>query len=132
MSKASFQSYPRQHTDGVAILPHSGDLNHDLKGLVGGLVTPESSVTTRTFDATTRSATHPTQQPTKLARAIQRLHSECGSWPILAAALGVNQGLLWKVAHGKIARSPKVAAAISPKAGCEIHSAQGIAVDSEG
>ena len=52
------------------------------------------------------------RHPTRQARTLQRLYRESGSWAKLAAELGVNRGLLWKVAHGQIRNSPKVRKAL--------------------
>ncbi|MDA2931202.1 hypothetical protein MYX84_14870 [Acidobacteria bacterium AH-259-O06] len=52
------------------------------------------------------------KQPSQEAQAILRLYRQFRTWSSLAASLGVNEGLLWKVAHRKIARSAKVSAAL--------------------
>ena len=52
------------------------------------------------------------QQHTRQARAILRLYRQFRTWSSLAASLGVNEGLLWKIANGKIRSSPKVSAAL--------------------
>ncbi len=46
------------------------------------------------------------------ARTLQRLYHEAGSWLKLASELGLNRGLLWKVAHGQIQNSRKVRKAL--------------------
>ena len=45
-------------------------------------------------------------------RTLQRLYHEAGSWQKLASELGLNRGLLWKVAHGQIQHSRKVRKAL--------------------
>jgi len=52
------------------------------------------------------------QSSQRQARTLQRLYHEAGSWAQLASELGLNRGLLWKVAHGQIRHSPKVGRAL--------------------
>ncbi len=52
------------------------------------------------------------RHPTRQARTLQRLYRESGSWSKLAAELGLNRGLLWKVAYGRIQHSRKVRRAL--------------------
>ena len=52
------------------------------------------------------------QSSHRQARTLQRLYRKLGSWSKLSAELGLNRGLLWKVAHGQIRRSPKVRRAL--------------------
>ncbi len=52
------------------------------------------------------------QSSQRQARTLQRLYRKLGSWSKLSAELGLNRGLLWKVAHGQIRRSPKVRRAL--------------------
>jgi len=52
------------------------------------------------------------QQHTRQARAVLRHYRAAGSWSKLAAELDLNRGLLWKVAHGQIRKSPKVGNAL--------------------
>ncbi len=52
------------------------------------------------------------RHPTRQARTLRRLHQAAGSWLNLAAELGINRGLLWKVAQGQIRNSPKVRRAL--------------------
>ena len=52
------------------------------------------------------------QQPTRQARAVLRLYHAAGSWQKLASELGLNRGLLWKVAHYQIQDSRKVRKAL--------------------
>ncbi len=60
--------------------------------------------------ATARSSG--SQQPTRQARTLQRLYRAAGSWSKLGAELGLNRGLLWKVAYGQIRHSLKVRRAL--------------------
>jgi len=52
------------------------------------------------------------QQHSRQARTLQRLYRAAGSWAQLASELGINRGLLWKVAHGQIQHSRKVGKAL--------------------
>ena len=52
------------------------------------------------------------QQHTRQARTLERLYRAAGSWSKLAAELGLNRGLLWKVANGQIRKSRKVGKAL--------------------
>ena len=46
------------------------------------------------------------------AELLRRLHAQLGSWANVAARLGVNRGLIWMVAHGKV-NSPTVSRRLS-------------------
>ena len=71
-----------------------------------------SSVTSGNTVTAKRFSDHSSQQRTRQARMLQRLYREAGSWQKLAAELGLNRGLLWKVAHGQIQHSRKVQRAL--------------------
>jgi len=66
-------------------------------------VTYGNTVTAKRFDD---------QSSQRQARTLQRLYRKAGSWQKLAAELGLNRGLLWKVAHGQIQHSRKVRRAL--------------------
>jgi len=66
-------------------------------------VTYGNTVTAKRFDD---------QSSQRQARTLQRLYRAAGSWQKLAAELGLNRGLLWKVAHGQIQHSRKVRRAL--------------------
>ena len=66
-------------------------------------VTSSNGATAKRFDD---------QSSQRQARTLQRLYRQLGSWSKLSAELGLNRGLLWKVAHGQIRRSPKVRKAL--------------------
>ena len=70
------------------------------------------SITDGKIASKKRSRSRSIQQHTRQARAILGLYRQFRTWSSLAASLGVNEGLLWKVAHGKITRSTKVSAAL--------------------
>jgi len=46
------------------------------------------------------------------AKLLRELHAKLGSWEKVAARVGVNRGLAWMVANGKI-QSPTVSAQLS-------------------
>ena len=46
------------------------------------------------------------------AKLLRELHAKLGSWEKVAARVGVNRGLAWLVANGKI-QSPTVSARLS-------------------
>ncbi len=74
---------------------------------LSGSVTSGNTATAKRFDD---------QSSQRQARTLQRLYHEAGSWSKLAAELGLNKGLLWKVAHGQIGHSPKVGRALRRRA----------------
>ncbi len=65
-----------------------------------------------TFGDTVTAKRFDEQGSQRQARTLQRLYRAAGSWQKLAAELGLNRGLLWKVAHGQIRHSPKVRKAL--------------------
>ncbi len=48
------------------------------------------------------------------AKLLRELHAKLGSWEKVAARLGLNRGLAWMVANGRI-QSPTVSAKLSQK-----------------
>lgn len=88
-----------------SIIPSTSDQSHEF--LLQSRL--EAPITSGNGEIEKRSGS---QQPTRQARVVLRLYREAGTWSKLASELGVNRGLLWKVAHGRIRYSRKVRKAL--------------------